>query len=77
MGQSNSTWLNLEQVAHGDASWSERGASPSKPLRMLSQSCSKFWTSAILSILSRSMPISVDLVSRAFGIAPLPNGFAA
>ena len=42
MGQSSSTWSNLEQVAHGDASWSETGASPSEPLRMLSPSSSKF-----------------------------------
>ena len=75
-GQCNSTWSNLEQVAHGDASWSETGASPLDTLRMLSLSSSKFWTSAILSILSRSIPVSADLASRAFGIAPLPNGFA-
>ena len=42
MGQSNSTWSNLEKVAHGDASWSETGASPLEPLRMLSRSSSKF-----------------------------------
>ena len=76
-GQSYLTWLNLEQVAHGDASWSEMGASPLEPLRMLSRSSSKFWTSAILSILLRSIPVSADLASIAFGIAPLTNGFAA
>ena len=77
MGQSNLTWPNLEQVAHGDASWSETGASPLEPLRMLSQSSSKFWTSTILSILSRSILVSVDLASIDFGIPPLPNVFTA
>ena len=95
MGQSNSKWLNLEQLTHGDASWSETGAnleqlthgdaswsetgaSPSEPLRMLSRSNKRFWTSAILSILSRSIPIFADFASIIcpFGIAPLLNGLA-
>ena len=77
-GQSNSKWLNLEQLTHGDASWSETGASPSEPLRMLSRSNKRFWTSAIFSILSRSIPIFADiaLIICPFGIAPLLNGLA-
>ena len=79
MGHSNSTWSNLEQLAHDDASWSEKGASPSEPLQILSLSRSKFCTSAILSILSRSIPASADFASIIcpFDIAPLLNGLAA
>ena len=64
---------------HGDASWSETGASPSEPLRILTQSSSRFYTSSILSILSSSILVSTDFASIIFrfGIAPLPNGFAA
>ena len=78
-GKSNSTWSNLEQLAHGDASWSETGVSPSEPLRMFSRSNKRFWTSAIFLILSRSNPISADfaLIKCPFTIAPLQNGFTA
>ena len=78
-GQSYSKWLNLEQLAHGDASWNERGASPLEPLRMFSWSNSRFWTSTILLILSRIIPISANFASIicCFGIAPLSNGLAA
>ena len=31
-GQSDSTWSNLEQLAHNNASWSETIARPSEPL---------------------------------------------
>ena len=55
-GQSNLMWPNLEQMAHGDASWSETGASPSEPLQMLSRSSRRFSTSVILSIHSKAYP---------------------
>ena len=54
-----------------------KGAGPSESLWILSWSSSKFWTFAILSIFSRSVPVFADLASIIFGIAPLPNGFAA
>ena len=77
--QSNSTWLNLEQLVHGDPSWSETGISPSEPLWMLSWSNKRLWIFTILWILSRSIPVSADFASIncPFGIAPLPNGFTA
>ena len=79
MGDSNLTWLNLEQLAHNVASWSETGASPSELLRMFSQSSSRFSTFAILSILSRSIPVSTDFASLVcpLGITPLPDALAA
>ena len=45
---------------------------------MLGQSNSRFWTFAILLILSKSIPVSTDFASIncPFGIAPLPNGLA-
>ena len=79
MGQSNLTRLNLEQLAHGDASWSEMGASPLELLQMLSRSSSRFWSSTIFLILLSSIHVSADFASIncPFDIAPLPNGFAA
>ena len=46
---------------------------------MFSRSNKRFWTSAILSILSRSILVSAEFASVIcpFGITPLPNGFAA
>ena len=78
-GQSNSMWSNLEQLAHGDTSLSEMGASPLEPLWMLSRSNKRFLTSTILSIHSRSIPVFADLASIIcpFDIAPLLNGLAA
>ena len=71
--------VSREQWAHVDASFRVTGASPSDPLRMWNQSNRRFWTSAILSIFSKSMPVSIDfaLINPPFGVAPLLNRFYA
>ena len=65
MGQSNSMWSNLEQLVHGDASWSETGASLLEPLRMLSRSRRRCCTSAIFLFLLGAFP-SPLILRRSF-----------